>query len=212
MGLLDDLRHKHQTELLAAKQQAWEAERAALEQELQAAKTFRGAPEGEGLQLHPGENLYLALKQAGLLETVRTQGHRTGVYGGPSFRVAKGVYMRTGAFRSHYVPGVEQLAQIDVGTAYVTDQRVVFMGGKQTREFAFDKLIGYEHHPEGAYTRFSVANRQRPSCIGYGAQGDAWCFRVDLAHSTYTGQRDAYVASIQQELDQHMAEQPGGTG
>ncbi len=210
MGLLDDLRHKHQAAILEAKQQAWEVERAELQTELQVATTFHGLEDGEGLQLRPGEKLYFRLGGAPLLEIARTQGHRTGVYGGPSFRVAQGVYMRTGAFRSHYVPGIEELAEADVGTAYVTDQRVVFMGGKQTREFDFAKLVGYEHHPEGSYTRFSVANRQRPSCIGYGKKGDAWCFRVDLAHSTYTGQRDGYVASIQQELDQHMGGQPGG--
>ncbi|MHB8393924.1 MAG: hypothetical protein ACYDC5_05370 [Candidatus Dormibacteria bacterium] len=208
MGLLADLRHKHQTEMIAARQQAWEVERAELQTELQVATTFQGLDDGEGLQLRAGERLYFPLGVAPLLEIARTQGHRTGVYGGPSFRVAKGVYMRTGAFRSHYVPGVEQLAQIDVGSVYVTDQRVVFMGGNQTREFDFAKLVGYEHHPEGAYPRFSVANRQRSSCIGYGSQETAWCFRLDLAHAQFSGQRDAYVASIQQELDQHVADRP----
>jgi len=209
VGLLDDLRHKHQAAMIEAKQQAWEGERAELQAELHVTTTFQGLDDGEGLQLRAGERRYFMLGGVQLLEIRRTQGHRTGVYGGPSFRVAKGVYLHSGMFRSHYVPGVEQLTEADLGTAYITDQRVVFMGGKQTREFDFAKLVGYEHHPEGAYTRFSVANRQRPSCIRYGDKGGAWCFRLDLAHAQFSGQRDAYVASLRQELDQHMAAQPG---
>ncbi len=92
------------------------------------------------------------------------------------------------------------LAEPHVGTAYVTDQRVVFMGSTQTPEFAFETLVGYERHCESAYIRFSAANRQGPRCIGYGTQGDASCLQQDLAHSTYASQRDASVARIQQEL------------
>ena len=84
------------------------------------------------------------------------------------------------------------------------------MGWKQTREFAFDKLVGYEHHPEGHYTRFSVANRQRPRSLGYGNLETAWCLRLDLAHSTFGDQRDVDLASPQQELDEHMSQRPPG--
>lgn len=155
---------------------------------------------------------YFTLSGAPLLEIRRTQGHRTWVYGGPSFQVAKGVYTRSGMFRSHYVPGVEELEEVDIGAAHITDRRAVFVGGKQTREFPFAKLIGYGHHPEGQYTQFSVQGREHPSCIRYGDKRDDWCFRLDLAHAQFSGQRDAFTASLRQELADHAEAKPPAAG
>ena len=78
-----------------------------METELRVATSFRGLDDGEGVQVQPRENLYFRLGGAPRLEITRIQGHRTEVYGGPSIRIAKGVYMRTAAVRRHYVHGVD---------------------------------------------------------------------------------------------------------
>jgi len=53
-------------------------------------------------------------------------------------------------------------------TVFITNQRVIFQGSKQTRECAFAKLIGFEHDDATGSTTFSVSNRQKPTTIHYG--------------------------------------------
>ena len=77
------------------------------------------------------------------------------------------VRYRVGASKGHFVQGTPSPTAIDTGTTYVTDQRVVFRGGKQTRECAFAKLVGYDHTDDGS-TVLSVSNRQTPTVIHYG--------------------------------------------
>lgn len=72
------------------------------------------------------EEIQLALPNVSLLEP---RAVRTGAYGGPSFRVAKGVYFRVGGVRSE---SHEELRNIDQGTLTLTNKRVVFSGTKRT--------------------------------------------------------------------------------
>lgn len=67
----------------------------------------------------------------------------SGTYGGPSFRVAKGVYFRTGTSRS-YSESHEELKDIDGGDFTITNQRIVFAGARKTINIPFKKIIGIE--------------------------------------------------------------------
>lgn len=66
--------------------------------------------------------------------------HYKGGYSGVSFRVARGVYFRTGGFRGH--PVVEKgVIEIDSGNLNITNKRVVFSGVKKTAVFPYKKLV-----------------------------------------------------------------------
>jgi hypothetical protein len=69
---------------------------------------------------------------------------------------------------------------IDEGRFHISDQRAVFMGAKQTREWAWAKLIGIAEDDHGLATFLAVSNRQKTSGISYDHQ-DALLVRFFLA-------------------------------
>jgi hypothetical protein len=121
--------------------------------------------------LKSGETLFCKVTNVSLVEERRGKGHYQGGSTGFSIPVGsvggRSVRYRIGASRGHYVQGAPSPTAIDTGTMFVTNQRVVFRGTKQTRECAFAKLIGFQHSVDGS-TTFSVSNRQKPTTIHYG--------------------------------------------
>lgn len=95
------------------------------------------------------EELQLALSNISLLEP---RAVRTGGYGGPSFRVAKGVYFRVGGFRSE---SHEELRNIDQGTLTLTNKRLVFSGTKRTINIDLGKIVSVEPYSDGVALRRS---------------------------------------------------------
>jgi hypothetical protein len=108
--------------------------------------------------------------------------------------------------------GTPTPTSIDTGTVFVTNQRVIFQGGKQTRECVFAKLVGFEHDDSAGSTTFSVSNRQKPTTIHYGRDlSGSFDFRCDLALAHFRGTLDAFVAELQDgldELDKHRPPEP----
>jgi hypothetical protein len=104
---------------------------------------------------------------AALIEPRRQPGRYVGSSSGVSFRVAKGVRLHTGGSRGQYVPGPEVQTPIDMGPVAVTTQRVLFMGSKTTREWAYSELLGVDvdQAPAAKAALLHVANRQKVSGI-----------------------------------------------
>lgn len=68
--------------------------------------------------------------------------------GGPSIRIAKGVYFRTSGFGSRS-ESHEEIKVIDSGTLTLTNRRMVFTGGKRTINFPLRKVVGMEPYRDG---------------------------------------------------------------
>ena len=169
----------------------WQAQRDAYAKLLQTAQTFNGTSASE-LMLAPGEAVFYKVTGASLIEDRKTQGHHQGSSRGVSVPVGsiggRAVRYRVGASHGHYVQGASKPTAIDIGTAYITNKRVVFQGGKQTRECTFAKLLGFHHDDREGSTTFSMSNRQKPTTIHYGPQ--LWAsfdFRLDLALAHFKG-------------------------
>lgn len=77
--------------------------------------------------------------------SVRTSG---GMYGGPSFRVAKGMSLRVGAFGSES-SSYDELREIDRGRLTLTNQRLVFTGARRTSEIKLDKIVSVAPYSDG---------------------------------------------------------------
>lgn len=84
----------------------------------------------------------VALREA---RSVRTT---SGGYAGPSFKVAKGVYFRTGAFgaqsQSH-----DELKELDQGRLTLTNKRFIFTGSVRSSEISLSKIIAMEPYTDG---------------------------------------------------------------
>ena len=77
--------------------------------------------------------------------------------------LAKGFYYTAAAGKSVSPEPDDELKQIDTGVAHFTTHRVVFVGGKQTREWDFAKLLGTTERQNGLQLMISVSNRQKTS-------------------------------------------------
>ena len=87
------------------------------------------------------------------------------------------------------------------GTCFITNQRIIFQGAKQTRECLFAKLIGIEHDDQTGTTVISVSSREKPTTIHYGSKIAWWFdFRVDLALAQFKGTVAELVAQLQHDL------------
>jgi hypothetical protein len=220
VGLLDRIHDHHARHVaevaedhykVAAAQ--WKEADANLRSLLQVAQTFNGQAATEApnlpLVLKRNERAFFTLNGAGLVESRRGAGHYVGGYSGFSFRIAKGVRYHIGGTRGHYEAGSEQPTVIDTGTATITDVRVVFQGAKQTREWAFTKLLGYQHFDAPPWTAIQVSNRQKTSGVLCDATtAGNFQFRLALALAHYRDAVPAFVAQLEAQVQSHAAAQP----
>lgn len=90
---------------------------------------------------------------------------------------------------------------IDMGEVFLTSQRVQFMGSRQSREWAFSKLIGLQPSDDGSWTALPVTNRQKVSGIGYGKEmAFEVNFWLELALAEYQGRRQEWAEVIEHQL------------
>ena len=114
-------------------------------------------------ELRHGEKYVLSLRNQMLVESRR--GTRVSNRSTDAFTVAlaKGFYYTAAAGQSVSPEPDDELKQIDTGVAHFTTHRVVFVGGKQTREWDFAKLLGITEQSGGLRLMISVSNRQKTS-------------------------------------------------
>lgn len=93
--------------------------------------------------LKNGESLVFALPDISLMEP---RSVRHAIYGGPSFRLAKGVSFRVGVSRSE---SHDELRTVDTGTFTLTDKRLVFSGAKRTVAVNLGSLVSVEAYADG---------------------------------------------------------------
>lgn len=190
----------------------WQTQRDAQAQFISLAKTYTGVQTSDGLVLKLGESLYATVSQASLVEERAGQGHFVARNAGVSVPIGSlgghAIRYRVGATRGHYVSAPPVPTAIDTGTVYVTDQRVVFTGSKQTRECANAKLLSTNFRPDGTCT-LAVSNRQKPTVVHYGSSLSGWFeFRLDLALAHYRGAVAPFAAQLQSELADLDANRP----
>ena len=114
-------------------------------------------------ELRHREKYVLSLRDQMLVESRR--GTRVSSRSTDAFTVAlaKGFYYTAAAGQSVSPEPDDELKQIDTGVAHYTTHRVVFVGGKQTREWDFAKLLGTTEQSGGLRLMISVSNRQKTS-------------------------------------------------
>ena len=201
--MFEKLRAKRAQKQYEAQLAQWQEQHDATAALLDLAQTYEGERSTEMI-LKPGEAVFAFVTGASLIEERRGAGQWEGRSSGVSFPIGsiggRSIRYRTGGTRGHYVQGAPMPTAIDTGTLFVTNQRVVFQGGRQTRECRFDKMVGIHHTPDCA-TVFSVSNRQKPTNVYYGAEIAGWLdFRLDLALAHYRKDVPALIDQLKQDL------------
>jgi hypothetical protein len=212
-GWLDERRHRHAVEQWQAAESAWAAEQEQLAGLVTLAGSFAGVTRADeprlALELRGGERVFLTMAGVALIEPRRLPGTWQGGYSGFSFRVARGVRWHVGGTRGHTVPGAEVPTPIDTGQASITNQRVVFQGAKQAREWLFAKLIGYQHDPNLPWTAIQVSNRQKVSGLLYDREhAEEVHFRLALALAHFHDDVAGLMAQLTADVQAHAAQRP----
>jgi len=149
------------------------------------------------------ETLYMKLEGAACVEVRHAPGQFKSRSQGMSFRIAKGINYRVGGSSGHYVPGPESPTAIDAGVVLVTSDRILFRGVRESREWKYTSLTGFDDSNEGSWTALPVTNRQKTSGIGYPADlADDVRLRMRLALADYHGSRKHIAAEIEGQLAQ----------
>lgn len=221
MGLLDNMRQAGAERQAAKERQAqaaalaaWQERDQQLAQALDLAQAGGISDQSEiPLQLKKGEQAFVAIRGVALVEPRRLPGQWVGRSQGVSFRIAKGVSYRVGASRGTYQQGAEVPTPIDNGTATITNRRVVFQGMKQSREWQFSKLLGFQHDEALPMTAIQVSNRQKVSGVLYDWQ-TAEAFRLRLAVGLAWADGDAgeVIPQLKQLITEHRAQRPRQLG
>jgi len=191
----------------------WQQEADALRGHLNVACTFAGATAADEpsvpLQLAPGERVFSVLEQVSLVEPRKVPERWSVGYTGFSFRLARGLRYRVAGRGAKKEPGEEPPAPMDRGMATITDRRVVFSGSRRTREWAFDRLLGYHNDGRVPLTLFHVSNREKVSGLLYDArQAEELHFRLALALAHCGATVDEFVSHIERQLAVHEAARP----
>jgi hypothetical protein len=187
--------------------QHWAAQGAWYKEMILTVRDFKGTGSNE-LVLASGEAVFYKVTGAGLVEDRRQAGHYEGRSSGVSVPIGP-VRYRVGQSKGHYVQGASVATDIDRGTVYITNRRLIFQGGKQTRECSFAKLIGFHHDDTKGTTTLSVSNRQKPTTVRYGpALSGSFRFRLDLALAHYRGTVNQLLERVLKEANAQMAERP----
>jgi Protein of unknown function (DUF2510) len=111
------------------------------------------------VMVKPGEAVHVEL-EAALTKRVAQREFRGGS-AGLSFRVAKGVSLRTGNFRGRSVVVGTTIENIDYGILGITSKRTLFSGSQKTVECRHDKLVGLQVYSDAI--SINVSNRQNAS-------------------------------------------------
>ncbi len=111
-------------------------------------------------------------------EVSRTRTRYVGGSRGASFRVAKGVYVRTGSFRGSRITE-EEREIVDTGSLVVTTKHVYFSGSERRFRVRHDRVVSYEPLADGfELTRDRV--NARPERFH---TGDGWFVLNLLMHA-----------------------------
>ncbi|MFC4145796.1 hypothetical protein ACFO0M_05980 [Micromonospora mangrovi] len=164
------------------------------------AGSFQGSVDaGAGLpmELAPGEVVFWTLPAAQLVEV-----RHTAVLPAPELTVDP----EPPAVRPRRPEGVKVT---DAGLAVLTNRRLVLLGGRGRRDWAYGRMTGLAHDPAAPVTLIQVLDRQRTSglLLPTGAVAD-FRFKLTLAFADAIEQRAAVVAQLDELIAEHAQTRP----
>ncbi|MFI6238709.1 hypothetical protein ACIBEF_02395 [Micromonospora sp. NPDC050795] len=179
---------------------AWRRRDDELRQLRALAADFQGsaaAGAGLALELAADEVVLWVLPAAQLVEV-----RHTAVLPAPDLTVAP----RTGPLRPRRPDGVRVT---DAGMAVITSRRLVLLGGRGRRDWAYGRITGLSHDPAAPVTLIQVLDRRRIS--GLLLPTDAapdFRFKLTLAFADAIEQRAAVIAQLDELIAEHAQLKP----
>lgn len=168
-----------------------------------------------GFVFADGEHVIAMVEGAVLVESRRGPTQFQAGTTGVSFRITKRVSIRQSGTRGQATPGEETPTVVDQGTFVVTDQRGIFVGQKESREFDWSKLLSYklvELRKNAFVLYLPTSGRQKVSGIGADEKtAQDIEQRVAFAIAVTMGRRDSFIRQIENELETLVVKDSPGT-
>lgn len=117
------------------------------------------------LSVRPEEKAFYRLEGVELREYRSGGSSYKGGYAGGNLSLTQGFSVSAGGNSGRITRDAEESTTIDVGTAIFTNQRVVFSGPKQTREWELSKLLNIDVGENGFVVSISSSNSQRTNAL-----------------------------------------------
>ncbi|GGM21123.1 hypothetical protein GCM10011608_02180 [Micromonospora sonchi] len=157
------------------------------------------AAAGDGLPLQlAGDEIVLRVVPAAQLVEVR----HSAVLPAPELAVGP----QTGRLRHRLPDGVRVT---DAGMAVITNRRLVLLGGRGRRDWAYGRMSGLAHDPQVPVTLIQVLDRRRISGVLLPAEAAAeFRFVLTLAFADAIEQRDVVIAQLDELAAEHAKSRP----
>ena len=163
-----------------------------------------------GIIAKKDEHVIAIVSEVGLIESRRGPTEFKGGSTGVSFRLTKRVSVRKSGMRGTATAGEETPTVIDQGKFVISDQRAVFVGNKQSREFEWEDLLSYDMQKIGkknAILYLPVSNRQKVSGIASDlASIEQAHQRVAFGVAVATGRKEDFINLLKAELSEAETE------
>ena len=201
--------------------EAWQVERDARAAALESATDIEPATSSTELVLKRAEAIFLEVHGAALIEDRQGPGSWSGRTAGLSIPLfdlgGSPVRFNTGGTQGTFTPGQAEATVVDVGTLWITNQRVVFQGTQQVRECLFSKLIGVQCDESIMAIRYAVSNRKTATILSTSSDPVAGPAslrlmrdRTELALAHFRGEVPALIARLTADLHALDAMRPPG--
>ncbi|MEU5941867.1 hypothetical protein ABZ807_22385 [Micromonospora sp. NPDC047548] len=155
------------------------------------------AGHGLPLELTPGEVVFWALPAAQLVEV-----RHTAVLPAPDLTVEP-----LPAPLRHRLP--DGVKVTDAGMAVITSRRLVLLGGRGRRDWAYGKMTGLSHDPAAPVSLIQVLDRQRTCGLLVPPTAAAeFRFILALAFADAIEQRAAVIAQLDERIAEHEQTRP----
>ena len=120
------------------------------------------------VNLQKNESIVWAFPRSEYLED-KTRRQFVGGSQGLSFKVAKGVYFRTGAFKGRSIESTERVKS-DVGMVVITNKHIYFSGSVKSFRVPYSKIVSFEQFNNGIGIMRDAANAKAQIFV----TGDGW--------------------------------------
>jgi hypothetical protein len=131
-----------------------------------------------GLVLRKGETAYWS-EPGAILEERVVRREYVGGSSGASFRVAKGVWVRSGSYRGH-VESEKGIVPISNGALILTNHRVIFHGDNKSIDAKWDHVVDVDYLWDGV--RLSISGHSKPTLIRFNNRRNAEIVRKLISY------------------------------
>jgi len=146
--------------------------------------------------LGPNEQFIFSISDV-IFSEPRAIRETSGLYGGPSIRVAKGMTWRLGKFKSKS-ESHEELRNIDTGTLTITNKRLIFTGAVKNVNIELKKILSIEPYEDGI--SLNKEGKERP---GYFTNIDKQKIAVAIQGRGYEIPMDGLILKVLIEKEIH---------